>query len=45
MINLKSLTDAAWVADVRSKATAVRQRVNEHCREILAEVERKIASA
>jgi glutamate formiminotransferase/formiminotetrahydrofolate cyclodeaminase len=43
VINLKSLTDDAWVADVRSKATAVRRRANEHCREILEEVERKIA--
>ena len=41
-INLKSLTDAAWVARTKKKAEELRQRAVERADAILAEVEGKI---
>jgi glutamate formiminotransferase/formiminotetrahydrofolate cyclodeaminase len=41
-INLKSLTDAVWVAATKQKAESARRRAVERSDAILAEVERKI---
>ena len=42
VINLKSLTDAAWVESTRAKAAELRRRAVERAAGVLAEAEKKI---